>query len=64
MYLTICPLHGPGHDSSGGENECISLSVLSAARVMIAQRESKCVSLSVLSVAQVMLAQCENECIS
>ena len=46
------------------ENECISLSVLSMARVMIIQWENECISLSVLSMAQVMKAQWENECIS
>ena len=51
------------HDSSG-ENECISLSVLSVARVTIAQWENESISLSVLSVARVMIAQWENECIS
>jgi len=33
------------------ENECISLSVLSVAPVMIAQWENECISLSVLSAA-------------
>jgi len=46
------------------ENECISLSDLSMARVMIAQWENECISLSDLSVARVMIAQWENECIS
>jgi len=35
------------------ENNCISLSVLSVAQVMITQRENECISLSVLSVARV-----------
>jgi len=46
------------------ENESISLSVLSMARVMIAQCENECISLSVLPVARAMIAQWENECIS
>ena len=39
MYLTVCPLCRPGHDSSGpsGSMNGISLSVHSVARVMIAQ---------------------------
>jgi len=63
MYLTVWPLRGLDHDSSM-ENECISLSVLSMARVMIAEWENECISLSVLSMARVMTAQWENECIS
>ena len=45
MYLTVCPLCGPGHDSSVGE-KCILLSVLPVALVMIAQwgNESHCQS--------------------
>jgi len=46
------------------ENECISLSVLPVAWVMITQWEKECISVSVLSVAQVMIAKWENECIS
>ena len=46
------------------ENECISLSDLSMARVMIAQWENECISLSFFSVALVMIAQRENECTS
>jgi len=46
------------------KNECISVSVLSVAWVMIAQWENGCISLSVLSVVRVMIAQWENECIS
>jgi len=34
MYLTVCPLHAM---IGQWENECISLSVLSVAQVMIAQ---------------------------
>jgi len=40
------------------------LTVLSVARVMIAQWENECISLHVLSVARVMITQWENECIS
>ena len=47
-----------------GENECISLSVLSVAQIMIALGENECISLSVLSVAQIMIVEWENECIS
>jgi len=60
MYLTVYPLHGPGHDNSVG-NECISLSILSMARVMITQWDNECISLSVLPVARVMITQWENE---
>jgi len=41
-----------------------SLSVLSVARVTIAQWENKCISLFVLSTARLMIAQWENECVS
>ena len=44
--------------------ECISLSVPSAARVMIAQWENERISLSALSAARVTIVQWENECIS
>jgi len=40
------------------------LTVLSVARVMIAQWENECISLPVLSIARVMIGQWENECIS
>jgi len=43
------------------ENGCISLSVLSMTRVMIAQWENEGISLSVLSMTRVMIAQWENE---
>jgi len=49
------------------ESECISLSVLSLAWVMIAQWENECISLSVLFMARVMVAQWEHwedECIA
>jgi len=52
MNLTVCPPCGPGHDCTVGER-IISLSVLSIARVMIAQGENECISLSVLSMARV-----------
>ena len=55
MYLTVCPLRGPGHNSSAG-NECISLPALSVARVMIAQWDDECILLSVLSVVRVLFA--------
>jgi len=61
MYLTVCPLCGPGHDSSIGERLYLTISVFSAARAMKAQWENECISLSVLSVARVMVAQWENE---
>ena len=35
MYLTVCTPRSPGHGSQW-ENECISLSVLPVARVMVA----------------------------
>jgi len=58
MHLTVSPLPvawamRPQWDSS--------LSVLSVARVMIAQWENECMSLSVLPVARVMIAQRESE---
>ena len=60
MYLTVC--HSVARVTiAQWENECISLSVLSAARVRKAQWENECISLSVLSVARVMIAQWENE---
>ena len=46
------------------ETECISLFVLSMARVTIAQWETECSSLFVLSVARVMIAQWDTECSS
>ena len=55
MHLTVCPLYGTGQDIALWENECISLSVLSMARVMLAQRQNECISLSVLSMAQVKI---------
>jgi len=74
MYLTVCPLLGPVMKAQW-ENEWVSLSVLSVARVMIAQWDSSLSalpvawvmiaqwesSLSVLPVARVMIAQWENE---
>jgi len=53
MYLTVCPLYGRIMIAQW-ESECISLSVLPVARVMIAQWDS---SLFVLPVARVMIAQ-------
>jgi len=44
-----------------GENEYISLAVLSMARVRIAQCENECISLPALSVARVLIAQWEIE---
>ena len=40
------------------------LTILSVARVIIAQWEYECISLSVLSMAWNMIAQWEKECIS
>ena len=60
----LCPLRGPGHDTSVGEWIYLTVCVLSVARVMIPQWENECISLSVLSMNRVMIAQWENECIS
>ena len=48
MYLTVCPLRAM---IPQWENECISLSVLSTARVITGKWENECISLSVLSVS-------------
>jgi len=52
MYLTVYPLRGPVMIAQW-ENECISQSILSVARIMIVQRENEGVSLSILSAARV-----------
>ena len=55
MYLTVCPFRCSVHDIDQWENGCISLPVLSMARVIIAQWENECISLAVLSVAWFMI---------
>ena len=55
MYLTVCPLYGTGQDIALWENECISLSVLSMARVMMAQRNNEGISLYVRLFTRVKL---------
>jgi len=56
MYLTVCPLYGPDHDSSVGEWMYLTVCPLYMAWIMIAQWENGCISVSVLSMARVTVA--------